>query len=202
MICLVCKDYNQIVNKICVCNDSVLCDDCLILTNNSDMKLCPICRRNLNYVIIRDYLKYLKLLLPTLLLQFFSIFLPIIYPIHILTNEYNEFNILSLIITIFSVSILQPIVSVRISKELHIKLNKYLATKLLLMAFLIPIYGLFKNKNKNIYYLFTFIFPFYILPTIMICAIEVLERKNNFKLYLDSKTISKQLKFERIDNEN
>jgi len=201
MICFICKDYNQTLNKICICEDSLLCDECLILTNNTNIKLCPICRRELKYKTTRDYFKFIKLLFPSLIIQFLSIAGPLIYPIYILAKEYNHLNLLSFLITLFCVSILEPIISWKISREFNIKINKYLAYKLSLMVIFIPIYSLFYSKDKYIYYLFTYIFPFYIIPTLMICIIEIIERRNNFKIYLDSKTISRQLNFERIHNE-
>ena len=199
-LCMVCRDYNETLYKVCSCFDSVLCEDCLSISNTSNIHNCPICRRNLKIRFIRDYIRYCKLLIPNLLVNILVIIIPLIYPIHILINEYNEKTLTLFIITLYSVVLLQPIISYRISNELKIEHIKYLLSKLIIMIFLIPLLFLFEKKNRNLFYLALYIIPFYVLPHFFIVLIDIIDKKQEFKNYLNNKTITRQIKFEKIQN--
>ena len=51
--CFICKDNFNEIYKICQCEDSLICGDCLTISNAQHMNICPICRRPLN-------IKYIK----------------------------------------------------------------------------------------------------------------------------------------------
>lgn len=198
--CMICKDYCEDLYKVCSCVDSVLCEDCLTITNTTNMQICPICKRNLKIKLIKDYSKYCKLLVPVLFINLLSIFIPLIYPIHNLVNKYNVESLLVFIITLYSVLLLQPIISYRISSEFKFNHNKYLLYKSLLILCFIPLLFIFNSDSQPVVYLVICIIPFYILPNLCITLIDIIDKKNEFKNYLNNKTIIKQINFTIIHN--
>ena len=49
-----------VLNKLCVCTDSLVCNKCLIYMENNHIKKCPVCRTNLNFNIIKKYIFNIK----------------------------------------------------------------------------------------------------------------------------------------------
>ena len=65
MLCYICRDeYSKKYIKICICNDSILCDDCFNIINEDKSKIkknCAICKKKLNLNINKTYLYYKEL---------------------------------------------------------------------------------------------------------------------------------------------
>ena len=55
------------------------------------------------------------------------------------------------------------------------------------------------DSRENMYILL-FLMPYFAIPTLMLLVIDLLERKNNFRIYLDKKTLTKQIQFNKIVN--
>ena len=199
-ICFICKDEYEEIYKICQCQDSLLCGDCLTISNATNMNLCPICRRPLNIDYIRDKCKYFKLIMPTIAINLISIMVPLIYPIITLNYNYSSSAILVLCLSLYCVLILQPYIGYKISKEFYIKHNKYLQYKSIFFALTLPFIYMVSLKNRDYAYIFLFLIPFFILPSFAVLFLDLLERKNNYKIYLDKKTLIKQIKFNKILN--
>lgn len=199
-LCMVCRDYNETLYKVCSCFDSVLCEDCLSISNTTNIHLCPICRRNLKIRFIRDYSRYCKLLIPTLLINLLAIFIPLIYPIYNLIHFYNGETLMVFLITLYAVLLLQPIISYRISTEFKIRHRKYLFSKVIMMILFIPILFLFDKRDRHLCYVLLYIIPFYIFPNLCITLLDIIDKKKAYKTYLNNKTITRQIKFEKIQN--
>ena len=59
--CVICFENilnleETVLNKICVCTDSLVCNKCLIYMENNNIKKCPVCRKNLNFNKIKKYI--------------------------------------------------------------------------------------------------------------------------------------------------
>ena len=73
--CIICFENhnnisNKLLNKICICEDSMICSDCLKEFKVNQIKKCPVCRRKLNiniaYYILSNisiFIKFNKLLI-------------------------------------------------------------------------------------------------------------------------------------------
>ena len=68
--CYICREETDILHKICVCEDSYICLDCLELTNenindetnlNENRLKCPICRRFFKFTLLGSSKYYLNL---------------------------------------------------------------------------------------------------------------------------------------------
>tara|TARA_Y100001970_G_scaffold290202_1_gene423016 strand:- start:1286 stop:1951 length:666 start_codon:yes stop_codon:yes gene_type:complete len=82
-ICNICLEETQYFVKICECNESRICTDCLVGLNFHNLHKCPLCRRQLKLeTIINNKLRF-KILL-SYFLRFFTIItiqfiIPILY---------------------------------------------------------------------------------------------------------------------------
>ena len=52
--CVICFDdisdlSKKLLNRICLCEDSLICDDCLNQLKKNNIIKCPVCRRNLHF---------------------------------------------------------------------------------------------------------------------------------------------------------
>ncbi len=59
--CVICFENilnlkDPVLNKLCVCTDSLVCNKCLLYMEDNSIKKCPICRTNLNFNIIKKYI--------------------------------------------------------------------------------------------------------------------------------------------------
>jgi hypothetical protein len=199
-ICFICKDEHNEIYKICQCQDSFLCEDCLTISNATNINICPICRRPLKIEYIRDKCKYFKLIIPTIGINFMSIMIPLIYPIITLKYNYSSSAILVLSLSLYCVLILQPYISYKISKELYINYNKYLLYKSIFFALTLPLIYMVSSKNRDYGYIFLLLIPLFVLPTFVVLILDLLERTNNYKIYLDKKTLIRQIQFNKILN--
>ena len=77
MSCLICKDENVELYRICTCTDALLCNDCLELSQNN-IHICPLCRNKLKFNRKWDYCNFILLIFLVGLMfayQFFCLFL-------------------------------------------------------------------------------------------------------------------------------
>jgi len=63
--CIICFENilnleESVLNKLCICTDSLVCNKCLIYMENNNIRKCPVCRTNLNFNIIKTYIFNIK----------------------------------------------------------------------------------------------------------------------------------------------
>jgi hypothetical protein len=94
--CAICFDNikdieDHMLNKLCVCMDSLVCNECLIYLENNDIKNCPVCRGDLNFNIIKQYVFNIRIVL-SYYINFILFILcnVIIYNISIYFKYYND----------------------------------------------------------------------------------------------------------------
>jgi hypothetical protein len=182
MECFICKDEFENINKICVCNSSYLCNDCLNLTNDNRIKKCPICRRDLEC--IKQY-KYCNILFYLLVMKFTLLIILSIYmlgPLYLMYN--NNFNDESVIIFLQSVSLIlfvEPFTNCLFSKIFELNIILYQIIKLIYIFFIYMTMYITDNFIIKFYLPYIQI-PCFIIPSVFLFIIIVYRK---IELYLD-----------------
>lgn len=199
MSCFICRDSPQEINKICDCEDSLLCNECLIITNTNNIIKCPICRKILKTTKTRNYYQTLKLSLQYFGLKFLLFMIPLIFPIYSYVKNY-EYKEITFFLTLYCILIFEPLIIKIVTKELRFKESTYILTKILVMLVIIPLIFYVNQKIINLFYLLSFILPLYAFPLLIISFEIEISKLKEWKTKLDNKTITKFLKFKKITN--
>ena len=199
-ICLICKDYEEELFKICECIESTLCHNCIILCNRKDTVNCPICRKSLIKKISRDKTKTLFIFFKFMFLNLGLFFIPLIYPIHSLINKDSDLSIVYFLVTLFSIMILEPGILKYTTHFFNIKHSKYIITKLIVLIMLVGLSFLINKKNRDEFHLIIVILPLFIAPSIIISLILIINNIKKIIHYINEKTIVKHLIFYKINN--
>ena len=94
--CVICFENiinleEKVLNKLCVCTDSLVCNKCLIYMENNNIKKCPVCRANLNIYTINRYIFNIKnVILYYINFIIFILFNVIIYNMALNYKYYNN----------------------------------------------------------------------------------------------------------------
>ena len=131
MSCFICRDSPQEIYKICDCQDSILCNECLVMTNTNQIIKCPICRKLLKTTISRNYYETFKLSFQYFGLKFLLYFLPLIFPIYSYYKDY-DLKAITLFLTLYAVTVFEPIIIKMVITELRFKESSYTLIKILL----------------------------------------------------------------------
>jgi len=199
MSCFICRDSPQEIYKICNCVDSILCNECLIITNINNIIRCPICRKILKTTKTRNYCETFKLSLQYFGLKFLLYMIPLIFPIISYINNYIYKEII-FFLTLYCVLIFEPLIIKIVNTELRFKESTYILTKILIMSILIPLIFTFKKIIRNSFFSLCFLFPLYGVPMIIISLEIEIDKLKEWKKKLDNKTITEFLKFKKITN--
>ena len=199
-ICFICKDYKEELYKICECVDSTLCDECFILSDRRNMVHCPICRRILNHKKSRNYTRTFFLIIKFLLLNLGLFFIPLIFPIYSLVNKTSNLSSVYFLVSLFSISILEPPILKYTTEFLGIKQSKYIISKIIIMSLLICLI-FFINKNlREAFHFMVVILPSFIAPSTILSFSIVVRNISRIKEYINKKTVIKHLIFNKINN--
>ena len=199
MSCFICRDSPQEVYKICECIDSILCNECLVMTNTNNIIKCPICIKLLKTKKTRNYCKTLKLSLKYFGLKFLLYFLPLIFPIYSYSKNYN-YKEFTFFLSLCCVFIFEPLIIKTVITELRFKESTYILTKNVVMSIIITLIFFVNEKIMNSFYLLLFLLPLYGIPLLLIAFEIEISKLKEWKIKLDNKTISKFLKFKKITN--
>jgi hypothetical protein len=220
--CYICFENAPKLNKICVCKESLLCDECLDeinRDNNKIQKKCAICKRKLKLKKIKDieyYINIFRYLSYNLLLLISNTFTPTF----ILLNELNIIHyensleissflkIFIYIVTILGVlsikeaSIMLMINFLRVRNNLfdvfYFRYNMLNAIINIIMGLLI-IFGI--PDNMIVFYYLINIILVNLIPFIFICMIEKVNRIINIFKIIEKQNINMKLKIlNTIDN--
>ena len=167
MECFICKDKFNAINKICVCNDSFICNECLELSNINHMKKCPICRANLNFDKKINYLKHFLLIFSEILFQILIYTTPLIMLFYL--NYYNNLDITTFNITTiaFLIIFLEPMNIYFFEKLFYLNYKSYQVMKSVCMMMCTLIFLFILGSEISFkWYFMTVLFPFYYLPAI------------------------------------
>lgn len=199
MSCFICRDSPQEINKICECEDSIICNECLIITNTNNIIKCPICRKILKTTKTRNYYETLKLSLQYFGLKFLLYMTPLLFPIISYINNYI-YKELSFYLTLYSVLIFEPLIIKNVTEKLKFKELQYIIVKVLFICIIIPLIFTLKKNIRNSFFILCFLFPLYGVPLLIISFEIEISKFKEWKIKLDNKTITKFLKFKKITN--
>nr|QDY52137.1 hypothetical protein 4_17 [Mimiviridae sp. ChoanoV1] len=199
MSCFICRDSPQEVYKICECVDSILCNECLVMTNTNNIIKCPICRKILKTTKTRNYYETLKLSLQYFGLKFLLYMTPLLFPIISYINNYI-YKELSFYLTLYSVLIFEPLIIKNFTEKLKFKELQYIIVKVLFICIIIPLIFTLKKNIRNSFFILCFLFPLYGVPLLIISFEIEISKFKEWKIKLDNKTITKFLKFKKITN--
>ena len=189
--CYICHDdLCHTLNQICKCNESLLCDDCLIEINNDNNKIqkkCAICKQKLNLKYIRNY-NFYDYLIRYLSYNLFIFVINISFPTLVFFNNINvisygdtvnianSYSIFLYLITILSILALKESVIIlsinymRINTEERIKYFYFRYN--IINSFTNLIFGLiviFGEPNKIFLFYYSLVFFInYLIPLIII----------------------------------
>lgn len=173
--CYICREETDVLNKICVCEDSYICNDCLEIsdenindeTNFNENRLkCPICRRFFKFSLLGSTKYYLKL--------FYIWFIKIlgvvvsIIPIIIIYKESNQE---------YPDKIFSNKDSFLYSCILQVTTLKYITNHLILEL------SEYKDEKKNLKLSLTIEYIYLILNSIFSIVFYIYDSKNNAEIY-------------------
>lgn len=224
--CYICHDDSaQYFNKICKCNESLLCDDCLIEINNDNNKIknsCAICKQKLKLKYTRNY-EFYKHLFKYIEYHLFIFVINISIPTFILLNNIdiikykennnisNNINIILYILTILCIVtfkeaiISQTIKFMRINDEIEIEYFYFKYN--ILNSFFNIIFGfivIFVESDNMfmLYYSFLFLI-LYIIPIIIISLLHIIDRIHiNISKIIFKYTDKNLVVLKIVENEN
>ncbi len=223
--CYICRDTTEVLNKICVCEDSYICLDCLELTNenindntnlNENRLKCPICRRFFKFSLVGSVKYYLNLFY----IWFIKIlgFAVSITPIVIIYGESNQEypdKIYSNKDSFLYSCILQVTTLKYISTHLIIDLSDYENKKddthlsliieyiyLTVNTIFSIIFLIYKSKNNaEIYTLLTLV-PSYYIPFFSLVLISMCISYFDLVIYLRKEFCKKSIQIKNIYHNN
>ena len=221
MACFICRNEEPILNKICVCEDSLICNDCLALNNenvnregdyNENRLKCSVCRRFLSFSYYKNRDYYFNMIWYYLIkiICIISDISPIIY-VYQLPDQFYP-NALYANSEYFLIScMLQVIFFKFIIKESFLKItnfsvnnNNNIREKMsfsnridliyfcLNITFLIVLY-LIKSNNTSDTYTLLYLVPLYYIPFFSIILVNGFLSQVNIKNYYSRKYSKKKI---------
>jgi len=199
-ICFMCRDNYDDLYKICSCFDSVLCRECLLITNNTNISRCPICRRNLKIKVITDKCIVTMEIFKKIFFILFYFGMSLSYPIYAYV-KYNDKYHFYLFLSMFFVNIfVDRIIINKMSQEMIFS-DKKLYTFKFITGYLSLLSIFFMKKNlADLMYFLVFIFIFYLLPITLISVLNYIDELKVVKEYIKNKSRTKFINYELVSN--
>ena len=193
MECVICKDNFENTNKICICNSSYLCNDCLQLSNNNKIKKCPICRRDLEYT---NHYKYCNIFFSFFLFNFkllCTLYIFISGSFYIMyNNNYDRESIINFLQSLFLILFVEPFTNIIYNKMFKIDLFLYQIIKLLFVClFYYTMYIIDKLNIK--FYIYYILIPWFIIPSIILYSIIIYSKIKEYLNILYIKSCKKSI---------
>jgi len=191
MNCIICKDNYQTINKICICNDCYLCDDCLVLSNHNNIKKCPNCRRDLQLTGSFNLFKYISTICLQIIIYLSISLLPFILLLFIETKNFESNELVSLLINLcICIIFIEPISIVMFTKYLNINYLRYQTFKILGITMFSIISGILINNITLLLFYIYILLPFYYTPLIVSSTFFIHSLLKSLNIYNRSKNMS------------
>jgi hypothetical protein len=202
--CFLCRESEEILYKICDCNDSTICSECYGYKETHIMKTCAICRKKYEFNYKRQYLIVFKILGKYLIKYGIIIGLELFPPLYLYINEdytdtHNIFLGISLFCILFCNIINYYLLNIIVMDDITFVnyVNIYILIKFMLICIIFLI--LLQYHNNKILGYSIFILGFiYILPVIVFCLILVITKLTNFLEDINKKSLYKTIKIKSI----
>lgn len=199
-ICFMCRDSYEDLYKICSCYDSFLCRECLLITNNTNISRCPICRRFLKIKYITD-----KCIIGEEIFKkifFFILYnaMSLSYPIYAYLKYLDKYHLYLFLSMLFVNIFVDRIIVKKMSREIIVP-DKRIYTFKISIGYLSLITLFFMKKNlADLMYFLVFIFVFYLLPITLIAVFNFLDEIREYYQFLKNKSRIKFINYELVSN--
>ena len=204
--CFLCRDNEDILYKLCDCNDSLICVECYNNESTSKMNKCGICRKNYEFQYLRNYSKFLYIMLSYITKYVLILGVDLFPPIYLyLQSETSTSNSILLCIALFSILFGNNIIYQLINT--YIFENEYRFTESLkilipfkLMYIMIMFFTIIftYSSNKLLVYTYFIICILYVLPIIFFSTIMFAENLKKIKNKINAASISRNIKIKAI----
>ena len=199
MECIICRDNYDFLNKICICNDCNICDNCLHLSNINKLVKCPNCRRNLEITLTYDYLRLFRNIAIQILIQLLIFFIPFILFIYKNTEDIDNEEFIYIVVNIVvCLLVLEPISLVMFEKYLGIKFKIYQSYKSLAIIIVSSFLIYFLSKITFLVFLLYILIPFYYMPLIISASFFISNLMKQLYNYNKSIIIRYNIKVKQI----
>ena len=223
MTCFICRDEVNKLFKICVCQDSMVCEDCFSLTNQNindpenyqeNRLKCPVCRRYFEFQYINNmkYLKNITFFLGIKFICLLSEIAPLIWVYQLPNQEYpnnlyttkNHFFLNSLIQVIFlkggiKYYLMQNLKNLNEMEKIKWNLNiDYIYIFISNIFFLVL--TLLKDYKTSESYTMMILLPFYYIPFFVIIMIYFTLNFNQNMIFYKRRYREKKVKINQILN--
>jgi len=208
--CFLCRDNEDILYKLCDCNDSLICVECYYNEHTSKMNNCGICRKKYEFQYVRNYSKFLYMMVSYItkygLILGFELFPPIYLYLKSETSIYN--NIL-LCIALFSIlfgnNIIYKLLNTyifedeyRFTESLNILISFKIGYTIIMFFIILFTY----TSNKLLVYNYFIFCILYVLPIIFFSAIMIAENLKKIKNQINEASLSRKIKIKAIIQNN
>ena len=198
MICMICHDSCQELLKICNCNESLVCKDCIKKLNDDKTNFCPICRTPLRIELsfnsktfLKNIFYYFSTLSIILLIQLYP-FIDFVNKTQTVNNTsilYNKsFQYFTIFTTTFVVQPLTFLYIINFLKDRNItrimsKDGALYITVITLSCFIYDVVIIAADIDYNffVYYIAAVGFPFFLLPFLIMILKLLTEYFSNLK---------------------
>ena len=187
-ICFICRDQCDKLNKICVCADSTICDECMSIHETNNIVSCPICKRELQYIYFLNKNKYIGKIVLNLNIFIIIYGIQLLFPtlifFHNIEGEYFNNKLFVYLFNIFLVVFVDRAnfilfivsfynVNMERNHRNNVVLNKLIITlQLMKISIYIAvssfIYTIYKDNNLLFYFFLITCLSIYVLPFIIL----------------------------------
>jgi len=158
MKCMICYEDQKYYYKICHCKDSLLCKNCYNLSNQYNIKNCPLCRRKLTKKKIINYLKLFTLSIIEIYILMYLFIVNILFPYFVVNiDNYSKLYKISLI----SIALFEPTLFYYTNNFLNLD-SKLLAEKNLLIILIFVLILYLESLKTKVFFKSTMITTIYI----------------------------------------
>ena len=199
-ICFMCRDYYDDLYKICSCYDSVLCRECLLITNNTNMSRCPLCRRHLRIKFITDKCTVALEIFKKIFFIIFYFGMSLSYPIYSYVKYKDKYDLYLFLSMLFVNIFIDRIIVKKMSKELIVP-DKKIYTFKFSIGYITLLSLLFMEKDlADLMFFLVFIFVFYLLPITLISVFNYIYELKEVREFIKNKSRTKFIKYELVSN--
>ena len=216
-LCFLCRGNEDILYKLCDCNDSIICVECYHNEDTSRMNKCGICRKNYEFQYLRNYSKFLYIMLSYItkygLILGFELFPPIYFYLeskdeYSISKDSISNNIL-LCISLFSIlfgnNIIYKLYNIYIIEDEYRfteSLKILILFKIVYNMFMFFIIQFTYINNKLLRYNYFIFGIMYILPLVFFSTLIYIRNFKKIKQEINGESLSRKIKIKAIIHNN
>ena len=209
--CFLCRDSEDILYKLCDCNDSLMCVECYNNESTSKMNKCGICRKNYEFQYSRDYYKFLYILLSYISKYGIIIGFELFPPLYLyVQSEYSTLNNVLLCFTLFFILFGTTILYKLFNNYLYYNDNEsyirflklFIPLKIIYIMVLFFIILFIYSKDQLLIYNYFILGFMYILPIFFFSIIMIGFYIKKCSNDINESSLTRQIKIKSIIQNN